>query len=100
MNKEFRFSACRRIINLWASVFELQIYDFGFPQETFVEFTICTVERMPVFAISQLPSFLGSGITVKTSISPRGMAMTVTIENFQVGRISDLWKMHERYFGR
>lgn len=100
MTIKFAISACRNILSLWASAFELQLSCLQFPTESTVVFSIDTSASLPVFAISQLQSFLGSGIVVKASISSGGLSMTITINHYQSGRIADLWKLHERYFGR
>lgn len=100
MTNKFAISACRNIISLWASTFELQLSSSQFPTESTVVFSIDTSESLPVFAISQLQSFLGAGIVVKASISSDGLSMTLTINHYRSGRIADLWKMHEHYFGR
>lgn len=100
MNKVFSNIACRNIITLWASTYELQVSTLRFPLEDTVVFSVLIMERLPVLAISQLHSFLGSGLEVKTTINRGGLSMTVTIKNYHAGRIADLWKMHEHYFGR
>lgn len=100
MNKEFAISVCRRLLNVWAATFELEITSLGFPSETSVEFSVCSPDRLPAFAISHLDLFLGSGITVKTVISHKGTVATITVEDYQYGSIADLWKLHESYFGR
>ena len=99
MNNEFATTTCRSIITLWASTFELQISSLYFPLEDCVAFSVATIERLPIYAIGQLQQFLGSGIVVKTTISRGGLSMSIVINKYRVGRISDLWKMHEHYFG-
>lgn len=100
MTIKFAISACRNILSLWASTFELQLSCLQFPTESTVEFSINTSESLPVFAISQLQAFLGPDIVVKASISKGGLSMTITIKNYQNGRVAYLWKIHEHYFGR
>lgn len=100
MNKVFANITCRNIITLWASTYELQVSTLRFAPEDTVVFSVLILERLPVIAISQLHSFLGSGLEVKTTINRGGQSVTVTIKNYQSGRITDLWKMHKHYFGR
>lgn len=100
MTTEFATTTCRSIIAMWASVFELEISNLYFPLENCVAFSVSTLERLPVFAIARLYSFLGSGIVVKTAISRGGLSMSVVINNYRDGHIADLWRSHEEYFGR
>ncbi len=100
MNKVFSNIACRNIITLWASTYELQVSSLKFPTEDTVVFSVLISERLPVLAITRLHLFLGSGLEVKTTINSGGQSVTITIKNYQSGRISALWNMHEFYFGR
>lgn len=100
MNKVFSNITCRNIITIWASTYELQISSLKFPLEDTVVFSVLISERLPIIAISQLHLFLGSGLEVKTTINSGGQSVTVTIRNYQSGRILDLWKIHEFYFNR
>lgn len=100
MNNEFTTTACRSIITLWAATYELEILHLRFPEENTAVVYVLLFDRLPVLAVAKLSSFLGSGIEVKTTISRGGLNMAVTINNYQIGRIAELWQEHERFLGR
>lgn len=100
MKKAFAPSVFRSIIGIWSQTYEVSILSFEYPSEDCISFTISCNVSLPLHPISMLHQYLGSGITIKTTLLRGGITMSVAVSNYWAGHIKTLWDSKQSYFGR
>lgn len=100
MKKDFAPSVFRSLIGAWALTYDITVFCFEQPSEDCASFTISCLDTLPLHPISMLHKFLGSGITIKTTMLRGGTTMLVSVTNYWAGYIKTLWDNKQAYYGR